>query len=244
LEKELVNSRIITLDGIGEVTMTRKQRIKRLAISVRPFSGVRVNVPVNVSFRSAEKFVFEKKLWIKKSLNKFQGIENQYPVFDGRAEYTTKDHRLKIIPHGRSTIKLIIKGSFIYVFYPSFADVKDERIQKAIRKAIIEAWRIEAKKYLPDRVRRLALEHGFKFGKISLRNAKTRWGSCSYTNNINLNIQLMRLPDHLIDYIILHELTHTVHRNHGRSFWSLLDNISGNAKKLNREIKKYNLYYW
>jgi predicted metal-dependent hydrolase len=244
LERELLNSRILTLDGIGEVRMTRKQRIKRLAISVRPFSGVSVNVPVNVSFSSAERFVYEKKSWIKKSLEKFRSIENQYPVFDDRAEYTTKDHKLEIIPHSKKTIKLIIKGTFIYVFYPSFADVKDERIQKAIRKAIIEAWRIEAKKYLPDRVRKLASENGFKLGRITVKNARTRWGSCSPTNNINLNLQLMRLPDHLIDYIILHELTHTVHRNHGKSFWSLLDDISGNAKKLNREIKKYNLYDW
>jgi predicted metal-dependent hydrolase len=244
LEQEFVNNRIITLEGIGEVKMTKNYRIKRLAISVRPFSGVKVNVPGNVSFRSAEIFVIEKKSWIKKSLNKFKGIENHYPVFDTNSEYTTKDHKLNIIPHSKNTIKLIIKGNIINVFYPSFADVKDERIQKAIRRAIIEAWRIEAKKYLPDRVKKLASEYGFKFKKISVKNARTRWGSCSTANNINLNLQLMRLPDHLIDYIILHELTHTVYKNHRKSFWNLLDKISGNAKAFNREIKKYNLFYW
>jgi len=244
LGKEFIVNRIINLEGIGEIKMTKNYRVKRLAISVRPFSGVRVNVPGDVSFSSAEKFVFEKKSWIKKSLDKFQGTENHYPVFNGNSEYTTRDHKLNIVPHGRNTMKLIIKNNSIYVFYPSFADIKDKRIQKAIRKAIIEAWRIEAKKYLPGRVEKLASQYGFKFNKVFIKNARTRWGSCSSANNINLNLQLMRLPDHLIDYIILHELAHTTQKHHGKSFWNLLDNISGNAKGLNREIKKYNLYYW
>jgi len=158
LGKEFIVNRIINLEGIGEIKMTKNYRVKRLAISVRPFSGVRVNVPGDVSFSSAEKFVFEKKSWIKKSLDKFQGTENHYPVFNGNSEYTTRDHKLNIVPHGRNTMKLIIKNNSIYVFYPSFADIKDKRIQKAIRKAIIEAWRIEAKKYLPGRVEKLASE--------------------------------------------------------------------------------------
>jgi len=237
-------NKTIKLEGIGEIKLTRNNRIKRLAIAVRPFSGVRVNVPYNISFENAEKFVFEKRLWIKKNLDKIQRIENHYPTFDINTDYSTREHRLKIIPHNKNTIKLIVRDKFIYAFYPSYADVKNERIQKAIRRVIIEAWRIEAKRYLPKRVNELASEYGFKFNNIFIKNAKTRWGSCSSANNINLNLQLMRLPERLIDYIILHELAHTKHRNHGKAFWNLLNNISGNAKGLNKEIKKYPIYYW
>jgi predicted metal-dependent hydrolase len=234
----------INLEGIGEIKMTRNSRIKRLAIAVRPFTGVKVNVPYNLSFESAEKFVFEKRSWIKRNLDKIQSFENHYPTFDNNSEYTTREHRLKFIPHNKNTIKLIVRDRYIYAFYPWHADIKDERIQKAIRRAIIAAWRIEAKNYLLKRVNELALKYGFNYNKISIRNARTRWGSCSSSNNINLNLQLMRLPEHLIDYIILHELTHTVHKNHGKAFWNLLNNISGNARGLNREIKKYNILYW
>lgn len=237
-------NKTIRLEGIGEIQMTRNNRIKRLAIAVRPFSGVKVNVPDNISFKNAEKFVLEKRSWIKKNLDKIQRIEGHYPTFDNNSVYTTREHRLKIIPHNKNTIKLIVRDKFIYAFYPSCADIKNERIQKAIRRVIIETWRIEAKKYLLKRVEELTLEFGFKFNKIFIKNAKTRWGSCSSSNNINLNLQLMRLPEHLIDYIILHELTHTVHKNHGKAFWNLLNNISGNAKGLKKEIKKYNIYYW
>ena len=125
-------NRIIKLEGIGEVKIIRNYRIKRLAISVRPFLGVRVNVPGNISFRSAEKFVLEKKSWIKKSISKIRDIEDHNPVFNGSSEYTTKDYKLNILTHSKSTIKLIIKGNYIYVFYPSFADVRDGRIQKVL----------------------------------------------------------------------------------------------------------------
>lgn len=82
-----------------------------------------------------------------------------------------------------------------------------------------------AKIYLPERVQTLAERHDFHFVSISMRHQKTRWGSCSHRNALNLNIELMRLPQKLRDYIILHELTHTIHKNHQRSFWNYLEGI-------------------
>ncbi len=237
-------NKILNLQGIGDIKMVKNKRAKRLTVAVSPVSGIRVTLPEGMSFRNAEKFVFDKKNWIRKNLDKIQKIKENHTIFDSNTEYSTREHKLKVIPYEKNTIKLIIKNKQIYVFYPSFADVKDVRIQGAIRKAITEAWRIEAKKYLPARVRELAQENGFKFNKVSVKNAKTRWGSCSSADNINLNLQLMRLPRHLTDYIILHELAHTIHRNHGRSFWNLLDSITGNARSLNKEMKNYNLNFW
>ena len=90
--------------------------------------------------------------------------------------------------------------------------------------------KIEAKQYLPDKVKSLADKFGFKYNELALKNIKSRWGSCSRKNNINLSIHLMRLPDHLIDYVILHELVHTVHHNHSARFWNLLDEVYWWAK--------------
>ena len=237
-------NKTFNLHGIGEIKMVKNTRAKRLTVAISPLSGVRVTVPGSMSFMNAEKFVLDKKYWIKKNLEKIQHIKNASTTFDSKIEYCTKEHKLRIIPFDKSIIKVIIKNKQIYVFYPSFADVKNEIIQGAIRKAIIEAWRIEAKKYLPARIKELAEKNGLKFNKINIKNAKTRWGSCSSANNINLNLQLMRLPQHLIDYIILHELAHTIHRNHGKAYWDFLNKLTGNARSLNKEMKKYNLNFW
>ena len=87
----------------------------------------------------------------------------------------------------------------------------------------------------------MAEKHKFKYKNVAIKNAKTRWGSCSFENNINLSIHLMRLSNHLVDYVILHELVHTKIKNHSRDFWQLLDIVSGNAKKLDREVKEYRI---
>jgi predicted metal-dependent hydrolase len=102
--------------------------------------------------------------------------------------------------------------------------------------------RAKARKYLPKRLEYLADKYGFKYGKVSLRNQKTRWGSCSRESNISLNIALVTLPVDLIDYVLLHELTHTEFMNHSPEFWAKLEEICPDTKKHRRELKKYNSY--
>jgi len=98
-----------------------------------------------------------------------------------------------------------------------------------------------AKEFLEGRIKELADKFGFLYNKITIRNQKTRWGSCSGKNNINLNMQLMNIPNHLIDYVILHELVHTKVKNHSPLFWGALDIFVGNAKSIDKELKKYSL---
>ena len=98
-----------------------------------------------------------------------------------------------------------------------------------------------AKIILTERLNKISLDTGLSYNKVSIRNQKTRWGSCSSDNNINLNINLINLPLKLIDYVILHELVHTVEKNHSTNFWNLLNTYLPNAKNLNRELNKYAL---
>lgn len=237
-------TKFFALDGVGNIRLTKNARSRNLKIIIRPLRGVSVLVPPPVSFEEAERFVHLKKEWIKKTLTGLQQIEKNYTHFNENSIFQTREHRLKLMKHSRNTIQTIIKNRVIYVFYPDHADIRDERIQKSIRKAITEAWRIEAKKILPGRVRELAIKHGFNYSRVYIKNAGTRWGSCSSANNINLNVQLMRLPQHLTDYVILHELAHTIQKNHGKRFWILLEKITGNAKGLDKQLKKYNLNVW
>jgi predicted metal-dependent hydrolase len=98
-----------------------------------------------------------------------------------------------------------------------------------------------ARRKLIHRLEELADWHGFSYNKVFIRNQKTRWGSCSASNNINLNMKLALLPDELIDYVILHELLHTRIKNHSREFWTELDRLVGNAKHYAKQLKEYGL---
>ncbi|MCD6308004.1 MAG: M48 family metallopeptidase, partial [Candidatus Latescibacteria bacterium] len=85
--------------------------------------------------------------------------------------------------------------------------------------------REEARAILTTRLDELARRHGFAYNRVFIRKQKTRWGSCSARNNINLNMRLCALPRELMDYVLLHELLHTKIRNHGPRFWDELDSL-------------------
>ena len=94
---------------------------------------------------------------------------------------------------------------------------------------------------LKQRIDQLCEKYSFKYNRLFNRNQKTRWGSCSEKNNINLNAKLVNLPKELMDYVILHELVHTKVKNHSKFFWRTLDTYIKNSKKYNKELKKYSL---
>ena len=98
-----------------------------------------------------------------------------------------------------------------------------------------------ARRHLVERLNYLADRYGFEYNRVFIKNQKTRWGSCSGQNNINLNVNLVRLPEELIDYTLLHELVHTRIKNHGKQFWAQLDRLLGDARKLDRALSEYNL---
>jgi predicted metal-dependent hydrolase len=136
------------------------------------------------------------------------------------------------------------KTNRVYVLIPKDSNVKSTEVQMNIRKEIEKVFRKEANQHLPIRLSELAGKHNFNYNKVTIKNSKTRWGSCSGVNNINLNLHLMRLPDKLMDYVILHELAHTKIKNHQKEFWNLLDAVSGDAKGLDKELKKYHIYIY
>ncbi|MCD4791615.1 MAG: M48 family metallopeptidase [Bacteroidales bacterium] len=232
-------SKEIFIQGVGNVVITKKRGLRRMTLSVRPFCPVRLTIPYSLSYSSATSFINEKKEWIIRSKEKISNTENKRTVFNIDSEFKTKERHLKFEISKNYKNQIQITKSNIIVSYTDKNKIASEDMQDFIRHGITEALRIEAKNYLPERTSILAKNHGFKFNKIRVRNAKTRWGSCSGLNNISLNIQLMRLPDYLIDYVILHELCHTVEKNHGKNFWFLLDKISGNAKGLDKELKGF-----
>ena len=182
----MTNSYTININGIGPVLFEKSRRAKRVIISVRTSKGARVAVPTRTSFKKAEEFVYLKKEWIQRHLEKIEQNENR-------------------------------KKAFIDPFI-------------AIDKA-------DARKRLTDRLYYLAKEYGFSCNNVSIREQRTRWGSCSHKNNISLNVKSVLLPKELIDYVMLHELVHTRIHNHSKKFWAELDRYIGNSKVMAKRLR-------
>jgi len=237
-----MKTRKIEIEDIGEVTLRIKPRVKRISIRVKPDHGVQVTMPDHVAVSRAIKFIDKKKSWIIKHLENFRKLEENRALLDDQSVFALCNHNLIPLQHESDNFRIrISKGSIIYVYHPENSMIPDKRFQEFIRKGVIEALRIEAKHLLPQRVEELAKIHCLNYRKVFIKNAQTRWGSCSTKMNINLNLHLMRLPSYLRDYVILHELTHTVHPNHGKEFWTFLDRIAGDARSMEKELKEFQI---
>jgi predicted metal-dependent hydrolase len=146
------------------------------------------------------------------------------------------------------TIKVTVP---LYGSYTKAKDFFNENRQRLLRKIQKQAdrpsieidetgLRQKAQSVLPEQLAKLAGLHGFTYSGVKIRKSRSRWGSCSTKKIINLSVYLMLLPEHLIEYVLLHELCHTVQMNHSPAFWNLLNTCTQNkAKEFRREIRKY-----
>jgi predicted metal-dependent hydrolase len=224
-----------------EIKLKKSFKAKNISIKIKPFEGVLVTVPMLVSFKLAEDFVKTKIKWINKNLNKVQKQEQSYTFFSANNSFKTRSHLINITSTELSKNTVHIENTNVKVLISKKLSVSSEENQLYIRNIILEIWRKEAKEYLPRRVKALAIDHNFNYQKLTIKNTKSRWGSCSFDNNINLSLHLMRISNELIDYVILHELVHTKVKNHSSKFWQTLEKHCPNSKILDKELKKYSL---
>ncbi len=94
-----------------------------------------------------------------------------------------------------------------------------------------------ALRVIPERVKHYAPIVGVKYGRITIRNQRTRWGSCSAQGNLNFNIALMRVPLEVLDYVVVHELCHRLELNHSPRFWALVGKVIPDYKKHQKWLK-------
>ncbi len=234
------NEQKIDIPGLGPILIRLSAKAKRISIRLKPFAGTTVIIPKNGDIKEGIRFLHEKKDWIKTNLKKLEEKEQKLTLFNENTKFKSRSFTLQIQKHQSNNVRLQLKNGLLQVFYPVHISVSNPEVQKTIRYGIEEALRLEAKRFLPGRLAWLAQQHNIKFNNVTIKNLKSRWGSCSAINNINLNLHLMRLPDQLIDYVLLHELCHVHEKNHGPHFWTRLDIMcKGRARQLDKSIKDY-----
>ncbi len=230
-----MTAKVVQFTHIGTVTFRKNRRSKNIRISVKPDKSVHVSFPYYVSSREVAAFVSKNEHWILTQQQKFE--ERKSSIEEG-SMVKTKLYEVSFIQGDEDSGKRI--GDFITL---KIADFSSENSKRFIENTLTSIYRFEAKKLLPPRLKELAELHDFHFNKITIRNNKRNWGSCSSKNNISLNLQMMKLPDELIDYILLHELVHTEIKNHSSEFWDKLNSVTNNrAKDMAKQVRKYSTY--
>jgi hypothetical protein len=210
-----ITENIVYYMDMGEIRYVRNRRAKNLAIRIGRNGDVRVTIPGYVSVKKAEAFVFSKRSWI------IQKIRQQ------------KEQAATAMRIGEGD-EIEVRGKRLTIRLKGEGDSVEEALWRMLHR--------EAAAILPGRVRELAREHGLSYSDVKVRRMKSRWGSCNAKNGINLNTWLVMLPTHLCDYVILHELAHTKHRDHSSRFWDYLDGLTGGiSKQLRKELRTHQI---
>ena len=242
--KTALSKEHINLEGVGIVHLHYSKQAKHIRLKVHPKNGVTLVVPSISTMNTALSFLNSKKKWIIDKQRNYSKLYNNVTQFNQNTVFKTNTHELRLQTHHKPTLKSVVSGKWINIWYPEYAEVKDEKIQHFIRHTIEETWKIEAKIFVPKRVKELALQNGFSYNRISIKNTKTRWGSCSSKKNLNFSLHIMRLPDELKDYLIIHELVHTKIPNHSTLFWNEMYRCLPYAKLLDKKLNTFHIDFW
>jgi predicted metal-dependent hydrolase len=188
-------------------------------------SNLELVLPRGYELSDAEKFIKQKTDWITRHLR---------PVDEKNEKYLLLGKEIKIIQVYEMFThkhKLLFERNELKVVSPAGSRIDLKKIYNIWLKNF-------AKRFLPERTYQLAQKHGYKINKVTVRNQKTRWGSCSARGNLSFNFNLVQYRKDIIDYVILHELCHLKEMNHSPKFWKLVEKICPDYKALRKELKK------
>ncbi|MGH7156890.1 MAG: M48 family metallopeptidase [Candidatus Saccharimonadales bacterium] len=219
----------VELPGIGNVVLAKRRGAKNLRLSIKPNGQVRVGLPIWAPYSAGIKFAIDRSDWILRNLDSHQ------PLILKGGDRIGKSYRLRFV----NGLKISSRVGQNTITISSHLSANSPSVQRKATQACERALKKEAQKLLGHRLDQLAKDNQLKYKDLRIKRLISRWGSCSNQGSITLSYFLVQLPWHLIDYVILHELVHTQHHNHGLGFWNLFERLLPNAKRLRKEIKQY-----
>ncbi len=206
-----------------------RSKRKTLALIVRNDGSLEVRAPLRLSQAAIQTFVESKAAWISRQRARLAASPAP-PVKIGYANGS----------------KLWLLGQLFTLEFSSesraiHADgqrlIVPARLQTKIESALAAWFRAEARRVITQRAEHYARAHGLRFTGIRINAARTRWGSCGATKRLNFPFRLVMAPPEVIDYVVVHELVHTVERNHSRAFWAKVEAVLPDYRRLRRWLK-------
>lgn len=225
--------KIIEVEGVGPVTLYKKRGAKHVRLSVNADGRARVTMPSWAPYQLGIDFIKSKVDWLKENVVKNQPDELEHGLKVGKA------HRLEFELKASTRVSTSVSAGKIKVYVPFGTAMNDPKVQTLATKACERALKAEAETLLPQRLQQLSGKSNLGYTSVKIQRLKSRWGSCNQAKEIVLNLYLMQLPWDLIDYVLLHELTHTKIMAHGSVFWTEMENHVANLASKRKRIKQY-----
>ena len=227
-----MTQRIVDIPKIGQVVLSKRKGARHIRLSVTAAGVVRVGLPNWVPYSAGVEFAKSRAEWIQKhaAVHRVKLLEE--------GQHIGKAHRLHFYQKdGLRGVASRVTDSEVKI--TSSLEWDSQAVQAKARQACERALKQEANTLLPQKLASLAAKHGFKYKNVRILKLTSRWGSCSSTKTISLSYYLIQLPWQLIDYVLVHELVHTEHLNHGADFWSRFESVMPGAKALRKQIRTH-----
>jgi len=205
-----------------EYEIRRSRRIKSVAIAVDPRAGVVVTAPNGVAVERLDRIVRQKAAWIvvkQKRNSELPPPPTKEFVSGETFTYLGRQYRLKVHRVDAEEVEVgLHRGWFV-------ATVPRKATAQQIRAGLVAWFRWHAAERLPDRARHWAKKLGRPAPQLLIREPQKRWGSCDEGGRLRFNWRIIQAPMGLVDYVVAHELTHLLHKNHDAAFWARLGKI-------------------
>lgn len=220
-------------DSSEHWTVRVSRRARRMSVRVYPGGRVEVVVPPGVPSTTVQRFVGTHSQWISRRVEDLSAVGvpvNAGPPVALRAPAIGRSFKIEYQQTRSSSIRpQLFDGDVLRIFGP----VHDEgAIAAALRQWLSDL----AYDELGAQLAKVSHELGLGFSRIQVRRQRTRWGSCSATGTISLNVCLMFLEPAVVRYLFVHELSHTRHMNHSPRFWALVEHHEPDYRRLDREL--------
>ena len=221
----------MTLNDLPEIQIVRHARAKRLRLRVDS-AQIRLTVPLLCSKRKIQNFLDQAEEWLLKTWQQ-QAQHIQQQILPNELKLFNLEQPLQIIYQ-------VQKHSFIFDDQNLQLFISDRQPEQYL-KAFVIAY---AKQHLPIYLEQTSQECQLNFGKCSIRQPKTRWGSCSAKHDIMLNGGLVLFPEQVIRYVCVHELAHTRYFDHSPRFWAEVGKHDANYQQHRKILKSTPMPYW
>lgn len=215
----------------GKVTVRRFSRSKSMKASIAPTGELRISLPSYVPIFMAKRMISTSREDIRQLFATKQTLQ----IHDGMN--IGKSHSLHI--RQGSSYSLLRTKQMVILQLEDLTAISSKVVINDVRAKIIQILRREAKQHLPKRLAYIAETYGFTYTSVRFNHAGSRWGSCNQNKAINLNIALMNVPYELIDYVLIHELSHTKHLNHSKAFWEEVARADQLYELHRKQLKSY-----